>query len=154
HYSAIQTGAAYIALTLSVIGFSAVSQALVTRVGVRRVLPVGMALAAGALVLFAQLPVDGHYFWDLFPAFLLGGVGLALACGPVAVGAVSGVRASGAGVASGLLNTSQQIGGGIGVAVATTIAATFTGRYVDAHAGVSALDPAALTHGFSITFYV
>src|SRR5438094_931190 len=79
HYSALKTGVAYVALTLSVIGFSGVSQALVTRVGVRRVLPVGMALAAGALVVFAQLPVHGHYFWDIFPAFMLSGIGLALA---------------------------------------------------------------------------
>src|SRR4051794_29528095 len=154
HYSALKTGVAYVALTLSVIGFSAVSQSLVTRLGVRRVLPVGMALAAVALVVFARLPVDGQYFWDLFPAFVLSGIGLALAFVPMSIGALTGVRPADAGVASGLLNTSQQVGGGIGVAVATTIATTFTARFVDGHPGSSALDPAALTHGFSVTFYV
>src|SRR5213080_3426516 len=69
HYSALKTGVAYIALTLSIIGFSAVSQALVSRVGIRFVLPVGMALSAAGLVLYAQLPVHGTYFSNLFPAF-------------------------------------------------------------------------------------
>src|SRR5207247_3706031 len=64
HYSALKTGVAYIALTLTIIAFSAVAQGLVTRLGVRRVLPMGMAISAGTLVLFARLPVHGHYFFD------------------------------------------------------------------------------------------
>src|ERR671936_474475 len=74
HYSALKTGVAYIGLTLTIIAFSAVAQALVTRIGVRRVLPAGLALSTVALVLFARLPVHGHYFADLFPAFLLSGL--------------------------------------------------------------------------------
>ena len=101
-------------------------------------LPVGLALSAVALVLFAQLPVDGHYFSDLFPGFIISGLGLAFAFVPMAIGALTGVRAADAGIASGLINTNQQIGGAIGVAVATTIATTFTNNYVDSHAGVSA----------------
>src|SRR5207244_7963375 len=129
------------------------SQALVTRIGVRRVLPVGLALATVALVLFARLPVDGHYFTDLFPAFLISGVGLALAFVPMAIGALTGVRPADAGIASGLINTNQQIGGAIGVAAATTIATTFTNHYVNAHAGISPLSGPALTHGFEVAFY-
>src|SRR5438067_6066128 len=154
HYSAIKTGVAYIGLTLSIIGFSALSQALVTRIGVRRVLPVGLALSTVALVLFARLPVDGHYFTDLFPAFLISGVGLALAFVPMSIGALTGVSQADAGIASGLINTNQQIGGAIGVAAATTIATTFTTHYVDGHAGATAFSGAALTHGFGIAFYV
>jgi EmrB/QacA subfamily drug resistance transporter len=154
HYSAIQTGVAYIALTLSIIGFSGVAQALTTRVGARRVLPVGLVLSAVALVLYARLPVDGHYFWDVFPAFLLSGIGLALAFVPMQIAALTGVRDSDAGVASGLINTSQQIGGAVGLAAATTIATTFTSHYVDSHVGVGAFSGAALTHGFEIAFYV
>ncbi|MFN2628980.1 MAG: MFS transporter [Gaiellaceae bacterium] len=154
HYSAIKTGVAYIALTLAIILFSTVSQALAMRIGVRRVLPLGMLVAAGALVLYARLPVHGHYFWDLFPAFVLSGIGLALAFVPMTIGALAGVQESDAGIASGLINTSQQVGGAIGVAAATTIATTFTGRYVSAHAGASSLGGAALTHGFAIAFYV
>jgi EmrB/QacA subfamily drug resistance transporter len=154
HYSALQTGVAYVALTLSVIVFSGVAQAVATRVGIRTVLPAGMMLAAGALVLYAQLPVHGHYFWDLLPAFVISGLGLAFAFVPMSIGALTGVRGDEAGIASGLINTSQQIGGAIGVAVATTIATTFTTHYVDSHVGVSALSGAALTHGFQVTFYV
>jgi MFS family permease len=154
HYSPIKTGVAYIGLTLTIIGFSAVSQALATRLGVRRVLPVGLALSTVALVLFAQLPPHGHYFSDLFPAFIVSGVGLALAFVPMSIGALTGVRQSDAGIASGLINTNQQIGGAIGVALATTIATTFTTHYVDAHAGTSAFSGAALTHGFQVAFYV
>jgi EmrB/QacA subfamily drug resistance transporter len=154
HYSALKTGVAYIALTLTTIGFSAVAQALVTRFGVRRVLPAGLALSAVALLLFARLPVDGHYLTDLLPAFIISGLSLALAFIPMQIGALTGVRQADAGIASGLINTSQQIGGAIGVAVATTIATTFTNRYVDSHVGVSPLSGAALTHGFQIAFYV
>jgi EmrB/QacA subfamily drug resistance transporter len=154
HYSALKTGVAYIGLTLTIIAFSAVAQALVTRVGVRRILPTGLALSTVALVLFAQLPVHGSYFSDLFPAFIISGLGLALAFVPMSIGALTGVRESDAGVASGLINTTQQIGGAIGVAVATTIATTFTTHYVNGHSGVSAFSGPALTHGFEIAFYV
>lgn len=154
HYSAIETGVAYIALTLAIISVSAVAQALVTRVGIRPILPVGLLMSAAALVLYAQLPVDGHYFWDLFPAFLLSGIGLALTFVPLVIGGLTGVRQSDAGVASGLFTTSQQIGGAIGVAAATTIATTFTAHYVDAHPGATPLSGGALTHGFEITYYV
>ncbi|HVI35102.1 MAG TPA: DHA2 family efflux MFS transporter permease subunit [Gaiellales bacterium] len=154
HYSALKTGVAYIPLTVTIVAFSAVSQALVTRIGIRRVLPVGLAVTAVALLLFARLPVDGHYWPDLLPAFLLSGIGLALAFVPMSIGGLTGVRQADAGIASGLINTSQQIGGAIGVAVATTVATTFTTRYHNDHPDLSALGGAALTHGFQIAFYV
>jgi EmrB/QacA subfamily drug resistance transporter len=154
HYSALKTGVAYVGITLTIIIVSGVAQALVTRIGVRPLLPVGMFLAAIALVLYARLPVHGHYFTDLFPAFIIGGVGMALVFVPVSIGALTGVRADEAGIASGLINTSQQIGGAIGVAVASTIAATYTSHYVNAHPGSSAASGAALTHGFGIAFWV
>jgi EmrB/QacA subfamily drug resistance transporter len=154
HYSALKTGVAYIGLTLTIIAFSAVAQALVTRIGVRRVLPVGLALSTVALVMFARLPVHGNYFSDLFPAFIISGLGLALAFVPMSIGALTGVRQADAGIASGLINTNQQIGGAIGVALATTIATTFTTHYVDAHVGATVFSGAALTHGFAIAFYV
>jgi EmrB/QacA subfamily drug resistance transporter len=154
HYSALKTGVAYIGLTLTIVAFSAVAQALVTRIGVRLVLPTGLALSTAALVLFARLPVDGRYFVDLFPAFILSGLGLALAFVPMSIGALTGIRQTDAGVASGLINTTQQIGGAIGVALATTVATTFTTHYVHTHAGTTAFGGAALTHGFQIAFYV
>jgi MFS family permease len=154
HYSALKTGVAYIGLTLTIVAFSAVAQSLTTRIGVRKVLPTGLALSTVALVLFARLPVDGHYWADLFPAFIISGLGLALAFVPMSIGALTGVSGEDAGVASGLINTNQQIGGAIGVAAATTIATTFTSHYVGGHPGATAFSGAALTHGFEIAFYV
>jgi EmrB/QacA subfamily drug resistance transporter len=154
HYSALKTGVAYLPLTLTIVVLATVAQNLVTRVGVRRVLPVGLVLAAGSLILLAQVPADGHYFFDLFPAFLISAVGLAFTFVPMTIAALMGVEEADAGVASGLLNTTQQIGGAIGLATASTIATSFTSRYVDSHAGASPLGGQALTYGFQITFYV
>jgi EmrB/QacA subfamily drug resistance transporter len=150
-YSAMQTGVAYITLTLAIIVVANVSQALALRFGVRRVLPVGLAMSATALALFAGLPVSGHYFWNLFPGFLIGGIGMALGFVPLTIGALAGVRAGDAGVASGLVNTAQQVGGAIGVAAATTIAATSTSHYLGSHPGAAA--GVALTHGFASAFW-
>jgi MFS family permease len=105
-------------------------------------------------VLYARLPVDGHYFWDIFPAFLLSGIGLALAFVPVQIASLTGVQPAEAGAASGLINTSQQVGGAVGLAAATTIATTFTNHYVNGHVGVNTFSGSALTHGFGIAFYV
>jgi EmrB/QacA subfamily drug resistance transporter len=154
HYSAIKTGIAYISLTFAIIGFSGVAQTLTTRLGVRRVLPVGMLLSGGALLLFTQLPVHGQYFWDIFPAFVLSGIGLALSFVPVSIGGLTGVQQADAGVASGLINTTQQIGGAVGLAAAATISTTFTSHYVTSHGPASLASGAALTHGFQIAFYV
>jgi MFS family permease len=153
HYSALKTGVAYIGLTVTTIALSAVAQGLVTKFGVRSILPVGLALSTVALVLFAQLPVDGHYFRNLFPGFIISGLGLAFVFIPMSIGALTGVRPADAGIASGLINTSQQIGGAIGVAAATTIATTFTNHYVHSHAGTTAFSAPALVHGFQIAFY-
>jgi EmrB/QacA subfamily drug resistance transporter len=154
HYSALKTGVAYIALTVTIVTFSAVGQALVTKLGIRWVLSAGLTLSAAALVLFARLPVHGHYLTDMLPAFLLSGVGLALAFVPMSIGGLTGVREADAGIASGLINTTQQIGGAIGVAIATTVATTFTTHYVNDHAGSTAQGGAALTAGFQVAFYV
>jgi EmrB/QacA subfamily drug resistance transporter len=149
HYSAVQSGVAFVPIALSVVVFSNVAQRLVTRLGVRPVLTAGLALTAASLTLLARTPVDGQYFWDLFPAFVLGGVGLSLCFVPVTIAGLTGVGPRDAGVASGLINTSRQIGGAVGLAAVSTIATTFTSRYAgsDGEAG-------ALTYGFEASFYV
>ncbi len=154
HYSAIETGVAYVALTLTIVVFANVAQAVALKIGLRIPLVGGLLLTAVGLVLYARLPVDGHYFWDLFPAFLVTGLGMAFAFIPMTIGALAGVRDADAGVASGLINTSQQIGGAIGTAAVTTIAATATANWLSAHPGALATGGAALTHGFSTAFYV
>jgi hypothetical protein len=154
HYSPIKTGVAYIPQTLMLVAFSAVGQALVTRLGVRVIFPAGLVLATISYVLFAHLPVNGQYASDLLPGFLISGPGLAFAFVSMSIGALTGVREADAGIASGLINTTQQIGGAIGVAVAITIATTATNHYVSSHSGVSAFDGAALTRGFNVAFWV
>ena len=113
-----------------------------------------LAAKAAGLLLYTQLPVHGQYFWDIFPAFVLSGIGLALAFVPVSIGGLTGVRAGDAGIASGLINTSQQIGGAVGLAAAATISTTVTSHYVGSHGAASLQSGAALTHGFEIAFYV
>ena len=153
HYSALETGVAYVALTLAVIVFANVSQKLALRVGIRPVLTAGLLLVSTGLVLYARLPVEGHYFWDLFPAFLISGIGMAFGFIPMTIGALAGVRHSEAGIAAGLINTTQQIGGAIGVAATTTVAATATSHFLAAHPGAAAAGGPALTHGFNVAFY-
>jgi hypothetical protein len=91
--------------------------------------------------------VGGHYFWNLFPALLLSGVGLAFSFVPVTIAGLTGVRAQDAGVASGLINASRQVGGAIGLAAVTTIAANYT----VAGGGPAAVD-GGLTQGYQVGF--
>src|SRR5437016_4042524 len=85
YYSPIQTGVAFIAITLSIVVFSNVAQRLVTRFGSRGVLTAGLLVAATSLALLARLPAHGHYFWDVFPALVLGGTGMALSFVPMTI---------------------------------------------------------------------
>jgi EmrB/QacA subfamily drug resistance transporter len=154
-YSALQTGVGFAAVTFTIIVFSNVAQLLVTRLGVRRVLATGLALDAIALAAFTRLPTGGHYFWDLFPALLVSGVGLALSFVPVTIAGLAGVQRSDAGIASGLINTTRQVGGAIGLAAVTTIAASYasTGAGATGPARLAAID-GGLTHGFQVGFAV
>jgi EmrB/QacA subfamily drug resistance transporter len=151
HYSPIKTGVAFITITVAIAAGSNFGQALTTRLGVRRVLTAGMLLSAAAGALYAQMPVDGRYFTNVFPGLLLGGIGLALSFVPVTIASLTGVRPADAGVASGLINTSRQIGGSIGLAAVTTIAASATTSYLRTHAAVDGSE--ALQHGFQVAFY-
>ena len=148
-YSALETGVAFAATTLSIIVFSNVAQRMVTRYGVRRTLTFGLVLDAVSLAELTRLPVNGHYFWDLFPAFVIGGIGLAFSFVPVTIAGLTGVSRGDAGIASGLINTSRQVGGAIGLAAVTTIAADYT----TSGTGAAAVD-AGLTHGFRVGFLV
>lgn len=152
-YSAVETGVAFVAITATLVATSNVAQSLTTRLGARRVLSTGMLLTAGSAALYARMPADGHYFWDVFPGLLLGGVGLALCFVPVTIASMTGVQPADAGIGSGLLNTSRQIGGAVGLAAVTTIAASATSRYAYSHAVLVGSAP-ALAHGFQVSFDV
>jgi EmrB/QacA subfamily drug resistance transporter len=149
-YSPMKTGVAYLAVAGTAIVWSAVAGQLVTRVGVKPVLVVGMAMITISLVFFTQVSVDGSYVTDLLPGFLVIGVGIGFSFVPISIAALAGVQPAEAGLASGLINTSQQIGGALGIAMLSTIATSAT---EDSLATGSIL-PEALVDGFSSAFLV
>ena len=148
-FSALKTGIGYLAVSLTAIVSSAISQALVTRLGVRPVLGLGLLLLAVGLAYLTQISVNGSYLVDLLPGFLLVGVGIGFSFVPVSIAALAGVTDRQAGLASGLINTSQQIGGALGLAVLVTIANTRREELLDQ--GSELKD--ALTSGFGLAFW-
>jgi MFS family permease len=148
-YSALKAGLAYLTMALSSVAFAGLSQALVTRGSARLVMAAGMAMIGGGILWATQVPVHGHFWADLAGPFLIIGVGTAFAFVPVSIAALAGVAEHEAGLASGLINTSQQLGGAVGVATASTIAATHASTLL--HQG--AAPPAALTSGFHWAFW-
>ena len=147
--------AMFLMLTLymqQVLGMSPLETGLaaaVTRVGVKPALVFGMSLMTLGLLYFTQVSPDGSYWADLFPGFLIIGLGMPFAYVPVTIAAVAGTKQEEAGLASGLINTSQQIGGAVGIAILSTIAVSTTTD--DAQAG--AQQAVALTNGFEAAFW-
>ena len=154
HYTAIQTGVAFSGFAISVVVASNLAQAVVSRFGIRATLTTGILASALSLAWLTRLPIEGHYFWDLFPAFVLGGLGLGFSFVPLTIASLAGVERADAGIASGLVNTSRQIGGALGLAAMSAIAATSTANYAGAHPGVGTASAAALDHGFQTALYV
>jgi EmrB/QacA subfamily drug resistance transporter len=149
-YSAMKTGVAYLAVAGTAIVWSAVAAQLVTRVGVKPVLVTGMAALTAGLVYFTQVSVGGSYLGDLLPGFLLVGVGLGFSFVPISIAALAGTKPSEAGLASGLINTSQQIGGALGIAVLSAVATSWTKDATQNGVPVQQ----ALTDGFHAAFWV
>jgi EmrB/QacA subfamily drug resistance transporter len=147
-YSPLKTGLAYLAVAGTAIIWSTVAAQLVTRIGVKPVIVAGMAFLTAGLVYFTQVSVGGSYVGDLLPGFLLIAVGLGFSFVPISIAALAGVQASEAGLASGLFNTSQQIGGALGIAALSAIATTTTENGVASGTAV----PVALTNGFENAF--
>jgi EmrB/QacA subfamily drug resistance transporter len=143
--SALQSGAGYLAVALTAILASGVAQATVTRIGVKPALVFGLTLMGLGNLWFTQVSANGSYAVDLLPGFLAIGVGLGFSFVPVSIAALAGVTGQEAGLASGLFNTSQQIGGALGVALFSTVATNRTGN---------SRTPEALTSGFSLAFWV
>jgi MFS family permease len=127
-----------------------VAPRLMMRIGPRSVLGPGLALVTGGLLVFARAPVGAHYVTDLLPAMILLGVGAGLAFPAVVTVAMSSATADDAGLVSGLVNTTQQVGGALGLAVLATLSTTRTAHQLaggQAHA-------AALTSGYHLAFVV
>ena len=150
HYSALKTGITFLATAGTTVVVAALAQWLTTKIGPRIVMTIGLACNTGGLIWYAQIPVHGTYAHDLLGGYLLFGFGLALAFIPVSIAALAGVGPREAGLASGLLNTSQQVGGAIGVAIASTVAISHATHLL--HNGSS--KAAALTSGYALAFWV
>ncbi|MDX6407863.1 MAG: hypothetical protein QOE13_934 [Gaiellaceae bacterium] len=148
-YSPMKTGVGYLAVAGTAIFTSAIAAQLVTRIGVKPVLAIGMTSLTGGLVYFTQVSVGGSYVGDLLPGFLLIAVGLGFSFVPISIAALAGIQPAEAGLASGLINTSQQIGGALGIAALSTIA---TSRTSDSLAG-GATQAQALVDGFHGAFF-
>jgi EmrB/QacA subfamily drug resistance transporter len=150
HYSALQAGAAWLATSLTSVALAGVAQKLVTVVSTGPVMLVGMALIGGGIVWTTQVPVDGHFWSALAGPFFVTGAGTAFAFVPVSIGGLTGVAEHEAGLASGLINTSQQLGGALGVAIASTVAATRLSSLL----GQGKPANVALTSGFHLALWV
>jgi EmrB/QacA subfamily drug resistance transporter len=142
-YSAIKAGLSYLPLAIFIIVSAGVASQLVTKVGFKPILVMGMVLIAVALVWFAQVPVDGDYVKNLLGPMIISAIGLGFAFVPVTIGAVSGVSQHDSGLASGLINTAQQVGGALGLSVLVAVASGVT---------TNDRDLADLTDGFQAAF--
>ncbi|MGH2882024.1 MAG: MFS transporter [Solirubrobacteraceae bacterium] len=150
HYSALQSGLAWLAASLTSIALAGLSQALVNRGGTKIVMALGMTMIGAGAIWATQVPVHGHFLPNLAGPMVVSGAGTAFAFIPISIAALAGVKEQQAGLASGLLNTSQQLGGAIGIAIASSVAASHTQTLL--HAGHAA--PAALTGGFQQALWV
>jgi EmrB/QacA subfamily drug resistance transporter len=150
HYSALEAGTAWLAASLTSVALAGLSQKLVTTISAGPVMAFGMALIGGGILWATQLPVHGHFWVDLAGPFFVVGAGTAFAFVPVSIGGLTGVTEQEAGLASGLLNTTQQLGGSIGVAVASSVAATRLGTLL----GQGKPEDVALTGGFRWALWV
>jgi EmrB/QacA subfamily drug resistance transporter len=148
-FSPLRTGFSFLAFAVGAAVCATASSALVGRTGPRVLLTAGTAVSAGGMLWLSRIDAHSTYGADVFGPLLIGGCGLGLCFVPLALTAVAGVRGEESGVASALLNTAQQVGGALGLAVLGTVAATAT-RHRLSHPGA---DPAAaLVHGYAVAF--
>ncbi len=143
-WSALKTGVTFLATAGTTVIWAGVAQALVTKIGPRAVMTFGLAVLSLTVLGYTRIPVDGHYWPDLLPLYIVFAVGLAFAFIPVTIAGFIGVPPHQAGLASGLLNTTQQIGGAVGVAVTSTIFVS--------HAKAGNFTPQAFTSGYRWAF--
>jgi EmrB/QacA subfamily drug resistance transporter len=147
-YSAIHAGLSYLPLALTIMASAGIASQLVTKLGYKPVLAIGLLFIVAGLTWFSQVSVGGGFTTDILGPSLLAAAGLGFAFVTTTIAAVSGVPEEESGLASGLINTSQQIGGALGLAVLSSVA---TSRTSDVLAGGSGL-PDALTEGFQTAF--
>jgi EmrB/QacA subfamily drug resistance transporter len=150
-YDALKAGVSYLPLAVTIIIAAGVASVLVTRIGFKITLITGMLFVTGGLVWFAQVSPNGSYVGDILFPSLLAAVGLGFAFVPVTIAAVTGIRPDQAGLASGLVNTSQQVGGALGLAILVAVANSATSSQISDGVTNHAV---ALTKGFQDAFLV
>jgi len=148
-YSALEAGLGFLATAGTAVLMAGPAQMLATRLGPKPVLALGLALLGSAILWYTQIDPNGSYAVDLLPGFVAYGIGIPFTFIPINIAALAGVAPHEAGLASGLINTSQQVGGAIGVAVASTIAFTHSETLIADGTAV----PVALTEGFKWGFW-
>ena len=153
-YSPIEAGLAFLPVTAGIMIGAGVAQGLVPRIGVRNVGLVGMLLAASGLALLSGVPTHGSFSADLLPGLMLISVGMGLTFVPLTLIATTGVDDNDAGLASGLFNTSQQVGGALGLAILSTLAADRTSNVLGGlgHTPGASDRVAATVDGFQVAF--
>lgn len=153
-YSPVKTGLSFLVIPIT-IGISATQvPRLIKKTGYKPILMVAPLFVAGALFFLAHVPLDGDYVHNLLPGFILLGLGMGATFVPITIAATSGVSGRESGLASGLLNTSQQIGGALGLAILTGVAASSSTRFAQHTAHGSTAQLAAALHGYQSAFYV
>ena len=150
-YDALKAGFAYLPLSIAIIASAGAASVLVTRVGFKPVLIAGLSFVAIGLLWFSQVSVGGSFVGDVLGPSLVAAVGLGFSFVPVTIAAVTKTRPDQAGLASGLINTSQQVGGALGVAILASIAASVSGG-VNPQGRPTPAQLADLTEGFSAAF--
>jgi EmrB/QacA subfamily drug resistance transporter len=154
HYSALRTGISYLPLAVGIIIAAGLASALTSRFGAKPVLVAGLLALAGGMVWFSNVHTHGSYSRDVLGPSLIVALGLGFSFVPLTILAVSGTTDADAGLASGLINTAEQVGGAIGLAVLATIATSRTNSLLRAAHGAHSALPGALTDGFSRAFIV
>jgi EmrB/QacA subfamily drug resistance transporter len=148
-FSALRAGLGYLAIAGTAVIWASVAARVVSRIGVKPVLIFGMSLLTLSLLYFTRVSAGGSYWGDLFPGFLLFGAAIPVALVPITIAALAGTKPQEAGLASGLINTSYQIGGALGIAFLSTIAVSAT----EDELARGTAEPAALTEGFVNAFW-
>jgi predicted MFS family arabinose efflux permease len=153
-YSALEAGLAFLPFTAGIIIGAGLSQKFVASLGAREVPLIGMPLAIVGLLLFMRLQPDSSYVADLLPGIMLASIGMGLVFVPITLIATSGIPSDDAGLASGLFNTSQQVGGALGLAILATLAVDATqNTLTDLGRQPSEADQAqALVDGFHVAY--
>jgi EmrB/QacA subfamily drug resistance transporter len=149
-YSALKTGITFVATAGSAVLFAGLAQALVTKIGAKTVMAIGFVAMIAGMLWYTQIPVHASFASDLLPGYLLVGFGLPFTFIPVSIAALAGIEPHEAGLASGLINTAQQIGGAIGVAVTSSISIS----HFDHETRQGVAFPAAFTSGSQWAFWV